>query len=450
MLSKSYETKWLNKITRKNLNRFYDHYILGQNILLNDLITLQNLTNSTDVQFFLDKTQTKNDNFHIGSDFVGPQTYTQLLEYNSFLFFGFEPRFEASLLNICLARLREDNNSDILNYGSAFENFFSNGHKGSSLKNILVLLEGRDSLLKEYRFIKATKIFYGSEYNSLTRNIQVLMNFLAQKFYTKSSFLSSNLTTLHFLELFGGSSFQKFAAKTKEKSLDSVSYTLSSWFLNSNVSKMPKKHPKNVISDIFELGLYTNTSFEKNVGLVTKMPITSFYENEGLSLSIFGKINKTRKVSSISNSNLYSIQIWISQFYFFMFELTALFWKWWIFDLKRSYSLAELENIDKLEVKKFSHLSINNFDEFGDLKNEDIFINLTDYFCLLNLYNINAQSNIHQYKKMNFDISFNKQKLLNGLSTPQVFNFYTNNLILKHSITMVNLSYVYSSNLLLK
>ena len=63
MLSKSYETKWLNKITRKNLNRFYDHYILGQNILLNDLITLQNLTNSTDVQFFLDKTQTKNDNF---------------------------------------------------------------------------------------------------------------------------------------------------------------------------------------------------------------------------------------------------------------------------------------------------------------------------------------------------------------------------------------------------
>ena len=33
---------------------------------------------------------------------------------------------------------------------------------------------------------------------------------------------------LHFLELFGGSSFQKFAAKTKEKSLDSVSYTLSS------------------------------------------------------------------------------------------------------------------------------------------------------------------------------------------------------------------------------
>jgi hypothetical protein len=133
-----------------------------------------------------------------------------------------------------------------------------------------------------------------------------------------------------------------------------------------------------------------------------------------------------------------------------MFELTALFWKWWIFDLKRSYSLAELENIDKLEVKKFSHLSINNFDEFGDLKNEDIFINLTDYFCLLNLYNINAQSNIHQYKKMNFDISFNKQKLLNGLSTPQVFNFYTNNLILKHSTTMVNLSYVYSSNLLLK
>ena len=84
MLSKSYETKWLNKITRKNLNRFYDHYILGQNILLNDLITLQNLTNSTDVQFFLDKTQTKNDNFHIGSDFVGPQSYTQLLEYNSF------------------------------------------------------------------------------------------------------------------------------------------------------------------------------------------------------------------------------------------------------------------------------------------------------------------------------------------------------------------------------
>ena len=56
-----------------------------------------------------------------------------------------------------------------------------------------------------------------------------------------------------------------------------------------------------------------------------------------------------------------------------MFELTALFWKWWIFDLKRSYSLAELENIDKLEVKKFSHLSNNNFDEFGDLKNEDIF-----------------------------------------------------------------------------
>jgi len=446
----SYEAKWLNKITRKNLNRFYDYYLLGQNLNIDDLISLQTLTNSTATQFLLDQTFSKNEIYHLGNAFIGPQSYMQLLEYNSFFFFGFEPRFEASLLNICLARLREDNNSDILNYGSAFENFFSNGHKGSSLKNILVLAEGRDSLLKEYRFMKSTKIFFGSEYNTLITNVQDLMFFLASKFYTQSSFLSSNLTSLHFLELFGGSSFQKFFEKSNEKSLSYTSYTLSSWFLNSKVLKMPKKCPQNVISDIFELGLYSDVQFEKNIGLVSKIPLTSFYENEGLSLSIFGRINKTHKVASLAKSGLYSIQVWVSQFYFFMFELTTLFWKWWIFDLKSSYNFDELENLNKIDKKKYSYLSINNFDEFGDLKNEDLFLNLTDYFCLLNVYTANAQSNIHQYKHITFRKFLNKQKLLNGLSIPQIFNFYTNNLILKHSTTMVNLSYVYSSNLLLK
>jgi hypothetical protein len=194
-----------NKILRKNHNQFY----IGDFGTLLDIITIYSLTKEPLYKHLID-TQ-KNflpGNFNLGSSYLLQMDFDSLSNYNSFLLFGFNPRYESSLLNICFARLRENNDSTFFQFNIGIENFFPVNHQGSHNKNINTFLEGRASFISNLRLNKTVKFLYGSNYSKQIKNTNNLFEFIGNKFSDISpTFITYDLTSLNYVELFGGNSY---------------------------------------------------------------------------------------------------------------------------------------------------------------------------------------------------------------------------------------------------
>lgn len=429
-------------VQKINFNRFYDHYHIGGISSFNDILSVSSLLSNSNTNIFFEHNVKEINNFDLGHSFLGIKNFSELEKYSAFFFFGFEPRFEASLLNICLARLKENRNVDYISYGSAFENFFFSYHKGAQIKNLVSLSEGRFEKLFDYRFIKRTRIFYGLEFQSIIPYTNNLMTFLEKKFYTNSSFLTNKMALINFVELLGGTKFQCLYAESPTNVTWDSSNRLTGWFFNTEICKMPFKKTKASYFDIFEVGIHSDdsyTEFNRGKGLRLNIPTTSFFEENNLVLSIFGKLDESDKASSLYKSGLFSTSVWLSHFFFLVFELQYLFWNWWVYNL---------ENLGP-KVNK-NQLALGMFDEYGDLKNEELALKLNSYFSLFSLYSVNTGRFLHQYKKPFLSLEKNNQWLINGLSYPEVLNFYTTSNLLRYSPTMLNLSYIYSTHLRLK
>ena len=193
------DIKQLSKTARKNLANVYDKYVLNDLLSLLDVISIYSLTKGPLCRYTLNGKNNYQQIYDVGADFYSEHSVVKLEQFNSFIFIGFNSRFEAPLLNICLARIRENNDSEIITYGNAVENFFPYHHKGSHAKSLVASLEGRDSRLMNSRNVRKARIFYGNHYSNLIGNLNNISRFFGSKFYTKASFLSNQLTTLHFL-----------------------------------------------------------------------------------------------------------------------------------------------------------------------------------------------------------------------------------------------------------
>ncbi len=295
------------QIQKINTNRFYDHYHLGGLSSFNDILSVNSLISSPKSTIFFENNNKDLDNFDLGHSFFGVKNFSELEKYNAIFFFGFEPRFEASLLNISLARLKENRNVDYISYGSAFENFFFSYHKGSQVKNLVSLVEGRDLKLFDYRFIKRTKIFYGLEYQKVISQMNNIMFFLEKKFYNTSSFLANKMALMNFIELLGGSKFQSLYSKNPLNSFYNPKDRLTGWFFNTKIAKTSTLGGS--YFDIFEMGIHSNEAHggsTRNKGLRINFPTTSFFEDNNLVLSIFGKLDESDKSSSLYKSGIFS------------------------------------------------------------------------------------------------------------------------------------------------
>ena len=75
---------------------------------------------------------------------------------------------------------------------------------------------------------------------------------------------------------------------------------------------MPFKKTKASYFDIFEVGVHADESYSeihKSVGLRINIPTTSFFEDNNLVLSIFGKLDDSDKSSSLYKSGVFSTSI---------------------------------------------------------------------------------------------------------------------------------------------
>jgi len=431
------------QIQKANFNKFYDHYHFGGLSTLNDILSLTTFGAVAPSKIFFEDNAKKIDNFDLGHSFLGVKNFFELEKFSALFFFGFEPRFEASLFNICLARLKENRNVDYISYGSAFENFFFSYHKGAQIKNLLVLAEGRLEKLFDYRFIKRTRLFYGGEFQALISQTHDMVSFLEKKFYTQSSFLSNKMALINFIEVLGGSKFQSLYSNSFISSSWDDNKLLTGWFFNSSICKMPFRKTKVSYFDIFEVGVHADESYSelhKSIGLRVNIPTTSFFEDNNLILSIFGKLDESDKSSSLYKSGIFSTSTWLSHFFFLVFELQYLFWNWWIYNLSNR----------NIKEKKDAQLSLSMFDEYGDLINEELSNKLNNYFSLYSLYNLNTGRFLHQYSRPLVSLEKNNQWLINGVGYPEVLNFYTTSNLLRYSPTMLNLSYIYTTHLKLK
>ena len=433
------DIKQLSKTARKNLANVYDKYVLNDLLSLLDVISIYSLTKGPLCRYTLNGKNNYQQIYDVGADFYSEHSVVKLEQFNSFIFIGFNSRFEAPLLNICLARIRENNDSEIITYGNAVENFFPYHHKGSHAKSLVASLEGRDSRLMNSRNVRKARIFYGNHYSNLIGNLNNISRFFGSKFYTKASFLSNQLTTLHFLEIFGGNS--SLSSRRKNMMDDAPPYKkISGWYFLEGSFKNDE-----ILYDTFSLSTRADTD-NKNVnkhlkGLHSEIPTTFFYEQHDWVLSIFGKITPSYKVANLSTTQTFSVQKWLSNFFFLSFENYTLVQKWWIAKHQKE-TFDNSNNVNSLSASYFTN------DATGVKHASDV---LADYFAVLSVYNTNKYNNVNNYSFIDLKRDEKKLQLVqNGSGSLAVTNFFLSSPILKYSPTMMNLSFLDTSHSILK
>lgn len=435
------DIKQLSKTTRKNFANVYDKYILNDLLSLLDVLSIYSLTKGPLCKYTLSDKNNYQQIYDIGSDLYSEYSVAELEQFNSFIFVGFNPRFEAPLLNICLARIRENNDSEIISYGSAVENFFPYRHKGSHTKSLMTALEGRDSCLVNSRNAQKVRVFYGDHYSNLIGNLNSISKFLGSKFYTKSSFLSSQMTTLHFLEVFGGhrslNTYKRAFADNRIRPKK-----VSGWYFSDG--NFEHSEP---LYDSFSLLTRANTdnrNVKKRVkGLRSEIPITFFYEQHDWVVSIFGKITPSYKVANLSTTQAFSVQAWLSNFFFLSLENYTLVQRWWVSKQKERKEIVD--NINSIKFLAASYFNSNTTDA------EYLKSTLIDHFAALSVYNTNKYSDINNYYPINLSQEKGKlQYVQNGAGLLPSTNFFLSSPTLKYSPTMMNLSFLDPSYSLLK
>lgn len=449
-MTKNYELLLKKDINNnKKLNSFYNHFYFGDFISLSDLIPIYSLVKKPLTNFILaNNYKYANNNFNLGSSYSLSINFSELKKFNSFFFFGFNPRYESSLLNICFSRLREDNNSLFFSFNSCFSNFFPMNHQGAHIKNLLQLIEGRFSHLCFLRNWKKTKIIYGLEHLQLTYQGENIFSFLGDKFSTDSKLIVSDLTTLHYLELVGQfksqnlyNNWYSLKLKPKKRSLSQKKTLIKSWFFNNQkIANKLTKFSKNLAStDFFELNLRQDQDSlkeVKNSGFKSFIPINFFYEQNTINLSIFGNLHKNDKVSTPEVSPIFSLFNWITFFYFFIQEKQFNFRRWWLYKFKKISG-------DHQNFVKLSYFYKKSLTKDFNIKN------LINYFSLINIYNNNSSEILNTFS-LNFSTKLYKSLIKFNFVRSNVLNFYLYNKLLNYSSTMTNLSYLYTNTLFLK
>ena len=406
--------------------KVFEELNLGELLSLLDLISIYSTNKKLTFSgtFYNFKNSLKINQFDFGNDFVGVSKYSELKNYEEFLFLGFNPRFDSSLLNICFARLKENNDIKFSSIGPAFENFFSVKHQGNHGKSFLNILEGRSIKNYSQRFERFTKIFYGLGLTSILSKTSVISNFLNSKYYENPLFISSEMGLLHYLEIFRGSYIQNFLQE------ESFEKTLTQKLQYNFDIQFPKKNLTKVI-DKYDFEVHESNFDYKNVSQINiKFPLNSFYEQSSWALNIFGDIQSTQQSMNILVSKANTISEWLLSV-----STLALDWS---------------RYFNKLFIrgkKSKKRIAVYNF--LKDFKNPFIYNNLFTYNIFWSLYNTNKQEIAHKFKKISFK-DYSLIKMQNAPFEVNIYNFYTSSKLSRYSTTMVKLSYIYPSHCLLK
>jgi hypothetical protein len=425
----------LNKnIKRNNLKinykinffeKAFEEINIGEFVSLLDMISIYSSSKKMIFSgfFYNLKDSLKLQNYTFGNLYSGVPKYSKLKIYEEIVFLGFNPRFDATLLNICFARLKENNDIKFSSIGPAFENFFSVQQQGNHGYSLLNVLEGRSIKNFRQRFERFSKIFYSLGLTSIANNSISIMKFFNTKFYESPLFISPEMGLINFLEIFGGMSLQNYLlAESYEKTL------LRKLQFNFDINYSKKN--KTQLIDKYDFEVH-DTSFNVDVSQINlKFPLTSFYEQSNWILNIFGNVGTSQRSMNNLISKTNSISEWLLGI-----NTIAIAWG------------KTFKKIFFRGKKNKKRIALLNF--LKDIKNPFIYNKLYTYNIFWSLYNTNKQEIINNFKNIQYK-DFSLNYIYNSPFEINIFNFYTSTKLSKYSSTMVKLSYIYPSHCLLK
>ena len=425
----------LNKnIKRNNLKinykinffeKAFEEINIGEFVSLLDMISIYSSSKKMIFSgfFYNLKDSLKLQNYTFGNLYSGVPKYSKLKIYEEIVFLGFNPRFDATLLNICFARLKENNDIKFSSIGPAFENFFSVEQQGNHGYSLLNVLEGRSIKNFRQRFERFSKIFYSLGLTSISNNSISIMKFFNTKFYESPLFISPEMGLINFLEIFGGMSLQNYLlAESYEKTL------LRKLQFNFDINYSKKN--KTQLIDKYDFEVH-DTSFNVDVSQINlKFPLTSFYEQSNWILNIFGNVGTSQRSMNNLISKTNSISEWLLGI-----NTIAIAWG------------KTFKKIFFRGKKNKKRIALLNF--LKDIKNPFIYNKLYTYNIFWSLYNTNKQEIINNFKNIQYK-DFSLNYIYNSPFEINIFNFYTSTKLSKYSSTMVKLSYIYPSHCLLK
>ena len=339
-------------------------------------------------------------NYDIAFFYSLNRTIDSLDTLNTLILIGLNTRYEASLLNTTLRKHQRNRGLTYLTIGTYAPLELKQKHVGNSLRALIGLSENKIKNLSQCYLNLNTSIFFGFE-NTKTKHgylLQNIVRFLGKKLVTKTAkgerlgILHNNISTLNcaHLGISVGVRSPLFVDVIKDKEISTLFLIQSEDFKNEKwLSTKTYTHV---------VGLATNAI--SGLQYDHLIPITSLYEKNGYVVNIEGRLRKLNKVVS-SKINTKSLEIFFS---------TVI-----------EYAFITREN--SISIWK----SIWNFNNEINLKSQIEKIVPQFLFNLFQVTEIEFKSSIFFF-------------------SPNIYNFYCNDIISKNSKTMSECSlFFYSS-----
>lgn len=347
-------------------------------------------------------------NFDLMQDWFLNNSFTELNNYDTFLYCGLNLRYEASALNIKITQLNDEKQLNIFHLGVYNDMYYKIQHTGNHNKEWISLLEGKHYSSKGLRTKNSIKILNGI---SFLRNKKSL-TYLGTQLFTMSGFISNSIGFLSYIYL---GHFKK--------------YSMWNTILQNNFSNY-FDNIINIDSDEsnFNVNAINLSSHRSKKNYLNQLNKLTLYESGGISLNIEGRLQQITK----STSYIYTEFVQEKDFYFNKFFFT---WE----NLLLQYPVGLFKH-----NKFFSFISKDLFNL------EHILFNFLDESLnLINMFYFEKRLNV-QSKTF---IYLNTYRTLYYSYIPYIYfnetinNYYLTDHLSKNSSTMLNCSFFQYTNL---
>lgn len=347
-----------------------------------------------------------------------------LKTFDNFVLIDSNLRFEASVLNILLAKSISDKNSIAYNIGVANDMYFSNKHLNNSTKSLIQIAEGKHLALNDLRLKKKVFLVLGSQLFNYTfgSSFLNLYNYISWRSGFYSGYVFSSILEIVKNYVDHKKTLSNYYINLFNKNNNSIVDTI--YLSNTNSNFIENKNIKNVI--VFNnYSNFLNKWKEFSDTNLFFFASKNIIEQNNLLMNIEGRVQKSNKaVNSFSTAQL--------------IDETNLYYgiNWIIFEKYLNNNKVKWFNndffINKKKVKRLNILKKSNKKNDLSIFNSQSMLNYFYYSQdkILNNINIFNIINYSLKKKRIYLINFSKL----------IDDFYLTDNVSKNSLVMLNCS----------
>lgn len=405
---------------------------IGTAIDLKDLAAFTNFQKKQGVFNFFFEKDLKYDYSDIPSYYRNFNILNKLKNIEEVLLIGTFPRYEASILNVYIRKILNKFKTKIYTISNWNENNYEILQLGNSSKTTLELLKGKHFLLKN--LVKTKSLLITTSLNYLTSKYNT-NNFYLNKILIKKNYLnynsknilnviSPNLTSLisrEFLFTTNSKSVKLYDNFNKKfGTIDNL------YGLNIQEKSLEKDFYKNLENKKSSFFLFSTHNWNtNNLKNETQMhiPIQNYYEKDNFILNIDGKLQDSKKLTSIQNNQIKNLAHFVENFFYYNDEKNS-------FYDRESLIKIWNDSIGLLMDKRILNSS-NYFKNFSNYSK-----NYLENNYIQNFSNFYKKKNLFNFYNLTHLVNFSKKRLKIYTYTNQIKNFYQTDLLSNYSYVM--------------